>query len=105
MDGHAYKQRKPRESAHFQLVEDHFETLERIWEERYLERYGFWRSHYMRVIWEYLDCGDLKNGCAPGSCAIASCSERCALSSGNYSQGSLKPRQTVMKQQMPTRQQ
>ena len=69
MVGHAYKQRNPRKSAHFQLVDDYFETLECIWEERYLERYGFWRSHYTRVIWEYLDCGDLRNGFARIRCS------------------------------------
>ena len=56
MDGHTYIQQNPRKSAHFQLVDDYFETLEHIWKERYLGRYGFWRTHYSRAIWEYLDC-------------------------------------------------
>ena len=68
MEGHAYRQRNPRESAHFQLVEDHFEVLERIWEDRYLVRYGFWREHFARVIWDYLDCGDLRCGFARIRC-------------------------------------
>ncbi|MDR1088373.1 MAG: transposase zinc-binding domain-containing protein [Coriobacteriales bacterium] len=52
-----------------QLVDDYFETLERVWAERYLERYGFWRAHFMRVIWDYLDCGNLHNGFARIRCA------------------------------------
>lgn len=68
MESPAYKPRNPRATSFYQLVENHYESLERIWDERYLERYGFWRSHITKVIWDYLDCGDLRNGFARIRC-------------------------------------
>ena len=68
MDSHTYMPRKPRQSAHFQLVEDHFEDLECLWDDRYSKKYGNWRNHVAKVIYEYLGCGDLRNGFARIRC-------------------------------------
>jgi hypothetical protein len=45
-------------------VEDHFEELIQVYEERFEKQYGFWRPHVQQVIHGYLDCGDLHNGFA-----------------------------------------
>ena len=68
MDASAYIQRNPRQSPHFQLVEDYFEELERVWDERYASKYGYWRGHATKVIWSYLDCGDPRHGFARIRC-------------------------------------
>jgi len=68
MDAQAYIQRKPRQSAHFQLVEDCFEALERAWDGCYASKYGYWRGHVQKIIYEYLDCGDLRHGFARVRC-------------------------------------
>ena len=61
-----YVPRNPRKSQYYQCVEANFEELERVWEERYQRKYGYWRPHVMDVIYKYLDCGDLHQGFARG---------------------------------------
>ena len=36
-----YRQRDPQNSPYYQCVEDHFETFEEVYEERFEWRYGF----------------------------------------------------------------
>ncbi len=45
---------------YYRCVEDHFEQLETVWDDRYQSRFGFWRSYVTDVIRRYLDCGDLQ---------------------------------------------
>ena len=59
IDFDVYRQRKPQNSAYYRCVEDHFEQLEAVWDDRYHHRFGFWRPYVMDVIQRYLDCGDL----------------------------------------------
>ncbi len=63
-----YAPRKPRKTAYYHLVENHFEQLESEWDELYQPKYGFWREHVMDVIYRYLDCGDPKHGFARVKC-------------------------------------
>ena len=63
-----YIPRKPRQSPHFRLIEDYFETLERVWDERYAGKYGYWRGYVQKTIFGYLDCGDFHNGFARIRC-------------------------------------
>ena len=44
-------------------MEDNFEELERVYDERYARQHGRWRPIIRRVIHEFLDCGDLRHGC------------------------------------------
>ncbi len=53
---------------YYRCVEDHFEQLEAVWDERYLRRFGFWRPYVTDVIQRYLDCGDLHFGFARVKC-------------------------------------
>ena len=52
----------------FQCVQNHFEDLEMVWEERYQRRYDFFRPYVKDVIYRYLDCGDLHLGFARVRC-------------------------------------
>jgi len=55
----AYQPRNPKASAYYKCVENHFEELERAWDDMYASRLGFWRAYVMTVIYKYLDCGSI----------------------------------------------
>ena len=59
IDFDVYQPRNPKASAYYRCVEDHFEQLEAVWDERYQRRFGFWRPYVTDVIQRYFDCGDL----------------------------------------------
>jgi hypothetical protein len=63
-----YRPRKPQESQYYQCVEDHFETLEQVYDERFEKQYGFFRPYVKQVVYRYLDCGILHNGFARVKC-------------------------------------
>ena len=63
-----YIPRNPRNSQYYRCIEANFEELERVWDERYQNKYGFWRPHVMDVVYKYLDCGDLHQGFARVKC-------------------------------------
>ncbi len=68
IDFDVYQPRNPKASAYYRCVEDHFEQLETIWDERYQSRFGFWRPYVTDVIHRYLDCGHLHFGFARVKC-------------------------------------
>jgi len=59
-----YRPRKPHLTPHYQCVQDHFETLEQLWPERFEKHFGFWRPYLKEVMLRYLACGDLHAGFA-----------------------------------------
>jgi ribosomal protein S27E len=63
-----YRPRNPQASGYFRCVQDHFEQLEMLWQDRYAPRYGFWRPYVTDVIYRYLACGDLHFGFARVKC-------------------------------------
>jgi hypothetical protein len=63
-DVDVYQPRNPKVSAYYRCVEDHFEQLESVWDDRYQRCFGFWRPYVMDVIQRYMDCGDLHFGFA-----------------------------------------
>ena len=63
-----YHPRRPQNSPYYQCVEDHFEAFEGIYEDRFEQRYGFFRPYIKEVIYRYLDCGMLHNGFARVRC-------------------------------------
>jgi len=63
-----YNFRRPQDSAYYQCVEDHFEDLEQVYEERFERAYGFYRPYLRSVIYRYLDCVVLRNGFAQVQC-------------------------------------
>lgn len=68
-ENNIYTQRNPRNSQYYRCVEEHYEELESIWDEKYQNRYGYWRSCVTDIIYKYLDCGDLKLGFARVKCS------------------------------------
>jgi len=68
IDFDVYQPRNPKASAYYRCVEDHFEQLQTLWDERYQSRFGFWRPYVTDVIRRYLDCGDLHFGFARVRC-------------------------------------
>jgi hypothetical protein len=50
------------------LVERFYPEFEAAYEERYQERYGFWRPIIGTVVLKFLECGDLKHGFARVRC-------------------------------------
>jgi len=63
-----YTPRNPRLSDYYRCVEDFFEELERVHEERYQARLGYLRPEIGQTIFRYLDCGCLQNGFARVKC-------------------------------------
>lgn len=63
-----YLPRSPRKNRYYRLVEDHYEQLERIWDQKYQQKYGYWRPYVTDVIYKFLDCGDLHLGFARVKC-------------------------------------
>jgi len=59
-----YRPHRPQDSSYCHCVEDHFETFERVYEERFERTYGFYRPYLRSVIYRYLDYGVLRNGFA-----------------------------------------
>ena len=66
--GGAYRPRQPQQSPFYQLVERFFAQFESVYEERYQERYGFWRPIIRTSVERFLKCGDLKEGFARVRC-------------------------------------
>ena len=66
--GAVYRSRQPQESPFYRLVERFFPEFEAVYEERYQERYGFWRAIIGTVVRKFLECGDLKHGFARVRC-------------------------------------
>ena len=52
-----YTPRNPRLSDYYRCVEDYFEELERVHEDRYQSRFGYLRHEIRLTIFRYLDCG------------------------------------------------
>ncbi|MFC1744994.1 transposase [Candidatus Riflebacteria bacterium] len=66
-----YRPRKPKDSGWYQCVEDHFDEFVRHYDELFAAKFGFWRPHIEKIIYRFLDCGDLKQGFARIRCAWA----------------------------------
>jgi hypothetical protein len=66
--GTFYRPRDHEASPFFKIVSDRFDEFERIYPERYQERYGYWRPVIRSSIDKFLKCGDLKEGFARVRC-------------------------------------
>jgi len=80
-----YRPRRPRDSPLHQLLDQHFDTFERVYAERYQPRYGVLRSAIRPAVTGFLKCGDLHHGFARVRCpdcqhemfVAFSCRKRC----------------------------
>jgi ribosomal protein S27E len=63
-----YLPRQPQDTDYYHCVEDYFETFVQEYDDRFSRQYGFWRPYIEKVIYRYLDCGDLRHGFARVKC-------------------------------------
>ena len=84
-----YCPRNPRASGLWQLLDRHFDTFRRVYDERFAAKYGFWRPIVERSVTAFLGCGDLHEGFARVRCGDCghemfvafSCKQRCTCPS------------------------
>ncbi len=80
-----YRQRRPRTSPLHRLLDGYFRKFQLIYDERYQNRYGFWRPFIAATVEKFLACGDLREGFARVRCprcryeffVAFSCRRRC----------------------------
>ena len=63
-----YRPRRPRESPLWRLTEEHLETFKQVYDDRFAQRYGFWRAEIERTLLGFLDCADFERGFARVRC-------------------------------------
>jgi hypothetical protein len=63
-----YRHRDHAASPFYKVVRDHVDEFERVYDERYRVKYGFWRAVIRSSIDKFLKCGDLKEGFARVRC-------------------------------------
>jgi hypothetical protein len=63
-----YRPRHPEATALYGLVQDLYERVKLLWEERFEPRYGPWRGFYDEAVARYLDCGVFERGFARAYC-------------------------------------
>ena len=66
--GAFYRPRDHESSPFFKVVRDQFDEFEKVYSQRYQERYGYWRPVIRSSIDKFLKCGDLKEGFARVRC-------------------------------------
>ena len=84
-----YRPRNPEASPFYKLVRDHFDEFERVYDERFQPKYGYWRPAIRSAMDKFLKCGDLREGFArircPDCCkeffVAFSCKQRCCCPS------------------------
>jgi hypothetical protein len=69
--GTFYRPRDHEASPFFKIVRDRFDEFERVYPERYQERYGYWRPVIRSSIDKFMKCGDLKEGFARVRCPVS----------------------------------
>ncbi len=67
-DNAFYQAREPWNSPLYRILEEHYEEFERVYAERFQRKYGFWRPHIRKAVYDYLDCGDPREGFARIRC-------------------------------------
>jgi ribosomal protein S27E len=84
-----YRPRDPRASDLWRLIDEHFDSFQQVYDERFQAKYGFWRPIIERSVAAFLKCGDLQEGFARVRCpdcrhemfVAFSCKQRCTCPS------------------------
>ncbi len=63
-----YRPRDPQASDLWRRVDRHFDTFQRIYDERFQTKYGYWRFIIERSVTAFLRCGDLHEDFARVRC-------------------------------------
>ena len=66
--GKFYRPRDHEASPFFKVVREHFDEFEKVYPQKYQERYGYWRPVIRSAIDKFLKCGDPKEGFARVRC-------------------------------------
>jgi hypothetical protein len=66
--GRFYRPRDHEASPFFKVVREHFDKFERLYPERFQEKYGYWRAVISTSIEKFIKCGDVKEGFARVRC-------------------------------------
>ena len=84
-----YRPRDPQASGLWRVIDEHFDTFQQVYDERFSAKYGFWRPIVERSVTAFLKCGDLHEGFARVRCpdckhemfVAFSCKQRCTCPS------------------------
>ena len=84
-----YRPRDPRASNLWRLLDEHFDSFQQVYDERYQAKYGYWRPIVEQSVAAFLKCGDLQEGFARVRCpdckhemfVAFSCKQRCTCPS------------------------
>ncbi len=84
-----YRPRDPQASDLWRLLDQHFDSFQQVYDERFQAKYGFWRPVVERSVAAFLKCGDLQEGFARVRCpdcqhemfVAFSCKQRCTCPS------------------------
>jgi len=84
-----YRPRDPQASDLWRLMDEHFDTFQQVYDERFAAKYGYWRPVVERSVAAFLKCGDLQEGFARVRCrkckhemfVAYSCKQRCTCPS------------------------
>ena len=59
-----YRPRDPQASDLWRLLDEHFDSFQQVYDERFQAKYGFWRPIVEQSVAAFLKCGDLQEGFA-----------------------------------------
>lgn len=84
-----YHPRDPQASDLWRLIDQHFDSFQQVYDERFQEKYGYWRPIVEQSVSAFLKCGDLQEGFARVRCpdckhemfVAFSCKQRCTCPS------------------------
>ena len=63
-----YRLRYPQATDYYRCIGDHLESFIQGYEEKFERTYGFFRPYLRNVMYQYLDCGNLRNRFARVKC-------------------------------------
>ena len=71
------------------MIDEHFDSFQQVYDERFLAKYGYWRGIVEQSVAAFLKCGDLQEGFARVRCrdchhemfVAFSCKQRCTCPS------------------------
>ena len=84
-----YRPRDPQASDLWRLLDEHFDSFQQVYDQRYQAKYGYWRPIIEQSVAAFLKCGDLQEGFARVRCpnckhemfVAFSCKQRCTCPS------------------------
>ena len=84
-----YRPRDPQASDLWRLLDEHFDSFQQVYDDRFGAKYGYWRPIVERSVAAFLKCGDLQAGFARVRCpdcqhemfVAFSCKQRCTCPS------------------------